>query len=155
MFSDGDKLSVLRKVNERMLASSVIAPTRWFRWQDEKKSVREPHLLIISEVLQQSVNYVSQCLQSWVNFFCLSWMKKFHWSQEEKDANFDLIFLVKDSWAKLLAPKMEGSPLETPRERSWQVFRIILNVVSTTKPEIDQQSLRLSSMDQKLFWFLC
>lgn len=63
--------------------------------------------------------------------------KKFHWSQEEKDANSDLIFLVKDSWAKLLTPKMEGSPLETPRERSWQVFRIILNVVSTAKPEID------------------
>lgn len=36
--------------------------------------------------------------------------KKCHWSQEEKDANSDLISLVKDSWAKLFTPKMEGVP---------------------------------------------
>lgn len=61
MFSDGDKLSVLLKVNEKKLASSVIALSRCFKWQDEKKkSVRESHLLITSEALQ-SANYISQC----------------------------------------------------------------------------------------------
>lgn len=132
MFSDGATLFVPLKVKEKSLGSlNDCAELVGLNGRMKNLSAK-PYLLITSGGLG-SVNCVSQWLQSWTKVFCL---RKSHWNWEERDANSSLILLIKDNWEKLHNPKTQGSPPETPRERTWHVFSVILNSVSTTKPEI-------------------
>lgn len=134
MFSDGATFFVPLKVKEESLGSlNDCAELVGLNGRMKNLSAK-PYLLITSGGLG-SVNCVSQWLQSWTKVFCL---RKSHWNWEERDANSSLILLIKDNWEKLHAPKMQGSPPETPRERTWHVFSVLLNSVSTTKPDYSE-----------------